>query len=140
MKTKTNARKFTFQFYYHQVFENESVDFTVDLSKRMNDFTALEYPKSEEKFIQSILKVAFKNKSKLNALIEKYLKNWSINRISKIDRTLLDLSISEMLFLEPPTPSKVVIDEYLNLAKEFGTADSVKFINGVLDNIYHHEL
>jgi N utilization substance protein B len=66
-------------------------------------------------------------------------KNWDLKRINVIDRNILRMSVAELLFC-PEVPFKVVIDEAVEIAKRFGTDDSGKFVNGILDSIYNKEI
>jgi N utilization substance protein B len=70
----------------------------------------------------------------LDALLEKHASNWKIGRMGFVDRNLLRMAIYELSHF-PETPSSVVIDEAIELAKQFGTAESPAFINGVLDAV-----
>jgi transcription antitermination protein NusB len=70
----------------------------------------------------------------LDAAIAEAASNWRIDRIAMVDRTILRLGTYELL-AEPDTPSAVVLDEAVELAKRFGEADSPAFVNGVLDAI-----
>ncbi|MGK5081736.1 transcription antitermination factor NusB [Bdellovibrionota bacterium FG-1] len=70
----------------------------------------------------------------LDALLEKHAANWKISRMSSIDRNLLRMATFELQNF-PDTPPSVVIDEAIELAKQFGSADSPSFVNGILDAI-----
>ena len=69
----------------------------------------------------------------LDAQIELTAENWSLSRMAPTDRNVLRLSAFELLFTE--TPSPVVIDEAVDLAKRFGTRESPQFVNGILDRL-----
>ena len=73
---------------------------------------------------------------KLNKIIVDSAPTWPIDKINKIDLAVLHLSIYELLYEE--TPPKVIIDEAVELAKEFGLESSGSFINGVLGTIYEN--
>jgi N utilization substance protein B len=73
---------------------------------------------------------------KLNKIIVDSAPTWPIDKINKIDLAVLHLSIYELLYEE--TPPKVIIDEAVELAKEFGSESSGSFINGVLGTIYEN--
>jgi N utilization substance protein B len=70
----------------------------------------------------------------LDALLEKHASNWKIARMASVDRCLLRMAAYELGHF-PDTPASVVIDEAIELAKQFGTAESPAFVNGVLDAI-----
>jgi N utilization substance protein B len=70
----------------------------------------------------------------LDALIVQHAHNWRLERLAVIDRLILRMAIWELQH-EPETPPAVVLDEAIELARTFGTDESVKFVNGVLDGI-----
>jgi N utilization substance protein B len=72
--------------------------------------------------------------SELDAAIAEAATHWRIDRIATVDRTILRLGAYE-LSAETETPSAVILDEAVELAKRFGEADSPSFVNGVLDAI-----
>ena len=76
----------------------------------------------------------FEKQAMLDGVIEKFLKGWTIDRISKIDLALLRLSIYEMINLED-VPLGVAVNEAVILAKEYGSDESPAFINGVLGGV-----
>ena len=71
----------------------------------------------------------------LDAMITSHADNWQLNRMAVIDRNILRLGAFELLHMDD-VPSKVCINEAIELAKRFGDADSGKFINGILDAIH----
>jgi N utilization substance protein B len=70
----------------------------------------------------------------LDPLLERHAANWRISRMSYVDRSLLRMAAYELAHL-PETPPAVVIDEAIELAKQFGTSDTPAFVNGILDAI-----
>lgn len=76
-----------------------------------------------------------KNKEKIDALISTSAPEWPLERINKIDLAVLRLAIFE-LTVQKTEPPKVIIDEAVELAKEFGSESSSSFINGVLGDIW----
>ncbi|NQU18106.1 MAG: transcription antitermination factor NusB [Candidatus Saganbacteria bacterium] len=83
-----------------------------------------------KEFAGSLAVETYKNRSDLDTQIKKYLKDWTLDRISGVDRSILRLSFYELGINE--TPSSVVINEAINLAQKYSGVESVKFINGVL--------
>src|SRR3972149_6750919 len=75
-----------------------------------------------------------KNRDKINAAIDMYAKSFTSARMSKIDLAILQLGVYELLF-DKKEPYRVVLDEAIELAKEFGSNNSQKFINGILGHI-----
>ncbi len=96
-------------------------------SNQLTDQEAIEY-------IKDVITGVEKNKIEIKALIESNLKsNWKIDRISKIDLSLLELAIYEIKYKE--VPFKVSINEVVELAKKYGEENSKTFVNGVLASI-----
>jgi N utilization substance protein B len=89
---------------------------------------------SVQTFTEDILNNIFEHKKEIDAQLEKYSDNWTLSRMTVIDRNLLRMAASELMYSKT-VPPKVVIDEALEIAKRFGTADSPHFINGILDRI-----
>lgn len=77
----------------------------------------------------------FKHQKEIDGLIEKFAPSWPIEQISPMDLAILRLSIWELAFKEKKEPYKVVVDEAVEIAKEYGTETSGSFINGVLGAI-----
>ena len=102
-------------------------------------FTPSLYNNSEEKdFLVDLLKKTALNDTKLKSFVEDKLTNWDKERVAVLDLIILKMAICEFLHF-PSIPVKVTINEYLELAKEYSTAKSSLFINGVL-NVVHKEL
>lgn len=76
-------------------------------------------------------------KEKIDKLIEDSAPQWPVDKLNKIDLAILRLAVYELT--QDDTPPKVVIDEAVELAKEFGSESSSSFINGVLGTIYKDE-
>ncbi len=70
----------------------------------------------------------------IDKIIDKYSRNWSISRMSKIDRNTLRISVYESVYLKDAPPA-VTINEAVELAKKFGDEGSSAFINGILDSV-----
>lgn len=71
--------------------------------------------------------------NELDAEIEKHSENWTVSRMSVVDRNILRIAAYELLYSD--VPYKVIIDEAVELAKKFGTDESGPFINGIIDRI-----
>ncbi|ACC98778.1 NusB anti-termination factor [Elusimicrobium minutum Pei191] len=86
-------------------------------------------------FCSGIIDGALEHQAELDKIISAYAKNWSLNRMSVVDRSILRMAAYEMLFSPENTPVAAVIDEAIELAKKFSTENSSRFINGLLDQI-----
>ena len=87
------------------------------------------------KFSTKIVNTCIEHQESIDDLIRVTAKNWALDRINPIDLCLLRIAICEINFLEPSTPKAVVINEILEISKEFSTQKAASFLNGVLDNI-----
>ncbi|MEO5908991.1 MAG: transcription antitermination factor NusB [Ginsengibacter sp.] len=90
------------------------------------------------KFAIDLLEAVIDKDSFCLELIKPKLKNWDSERIALLDMILIKMGVCELLFFET-IPTKVTINEYIDLAKEYSTEQSGHFVNGILDNI-HKEL
>tara|TARA_B100000315_G_C14546799_1_gene573651 strand:+ start:1357 stop:1782 length:426 start_codon:yes stop_codon:yes gene_type:complete len=97
-------------------------------------------PQKEEvvDFFSQLVEGTVSNISAINAFIEKHVKNWQIDRMAVIDRSILRIACFELIFIDD-IPPKVSINEAIELAKRFGDIDSPRFVNGILDKIYKTE-
>lgn len=86
-------------------------------------------------FARTLLTTAIEKKEYTAELIKPKLKNWDAERIALLDMILMRLGVCELLYFET-IPTKVTINEYIDLAKEYSTAQSGQFVNGILDNIH----
>jgi len=85
-------------------------------------------------FARELVAAASERTPEIDELIVAASKNWRIDRMSRVDRNILRLGACELLAFRD-VPVKVVINEAVELAKRFGTAESSAFVNGVLDRI-----
>ena len=89
---------------------------------------------SAQTFARELVAAASQHAAQVDALIGAASKNWRIDRMSRVDRNILRLGACELVAFRD-VPVKVVINEAVELAKRFGTAESSAFVNGVLDRI-----
>jgi len=85
-------------------------------------------------FSEELVRGVLQHKSELDALIKKFAPAFPVEQMAIVDRNILRLAIFEILFSDK-TPSKVTINEAIELAKEFGSDASPRLINGVLGSI-----
>lgn len=90
---------------------------------------------AEKKFAGALFDKTFVHREKLDAEIEPKLKNWKLSRIALLDRIIMRMALAEWHFF-PDIPETVSIDEAVELAKRFSTAESGHFVNGILDAIF----
>ncbi len=89
----------------------------------------------KNKFATDLLKTAIDKKTITEDIIKPKLNNWDPERIAMIDMILLRLGVCELLYFDT-IPTKVTINEYIDLGKEYSTEQSGHFVNGILDNIH----
>jgi len=75
-----------------------------------------------------------RHEAAIDALVERFSKNWKLSRMSCVDRNILRIAVFELL-CRPDIPAKVTINEAIEIGKKYGTEDSGSFINGILDSI-----
>ncbi len=92
----------------------------------------------KEQFAKELLQTVLEKSEHLQSLIIPKLKNWDPERIALLDMIMMKMGVAEFLYFET-IPPKVTINEYIDLAKDYSTAQSGQFVNGILDNI-HKEL
>ena len=85
-------------------------------------------------FAEALIAGVRANQPRIDALISDVAENWRLDRMAAIDRNILRLGAYEMLFC-PEVPTKVAINEALELAKRYSTAQSSRFVNGILDRL-----
>ncbi|HSQ88451.1 transcription antitermination factor NusB [Romboutsia sp.] len=88
----------------------------------------------DKEYMNKICNCLKLNSDKINELINKYAKNWTIERMPKVDLSILKLSICEILFVEE-IPNKVSINEAVEIAKIYCDDKTPKFINGILGSV-----
>ena len=109
-----------------------------DLEKRLADY-AKEFGarESDVSFMKTLLQTAIAKQKEIDEVIVSAAPEWPLEKIAAIDRNVLRLGLTELLFADrSQVPAKVAINEAIELAKTFGTASSGRFVNGVLGAVY----
>jgi N utilization substance protein B len=91
--------------------------------------------RDKAQFAKLLLQTVLEKESYLQELIIPRLKNWDPERIALLDMIMMNMGVAEFLYFET-IPPKVTINEYIDLAKDYSTAQSGQFVNGILDNIH----
>jgi N utilization substance protein B len=84
------------------------------------------------KFAESLFNKTVRHQEELDDVIEQHIKNWRMERLTSVDKLILRAAICEFLYF-PEIPTKVTINEAIEIAKKYSTPDSGKFVNGILD-------
>jgi len=91
-------------------------------------------PPKARAFAESLIQGVCAHRTQLDELIVKFAKNYQLTRLAAVDRNILRLAIFELLH-NPEVPPVVAINEAIELAKQFGSEDSGRFVNGLLDRV-----
>lgn len=95
---------------------------------------------SIKQFAKELIEGTINNLERIDAIIEKYSKNWDIKRIQYVDKSILRMSIYSLIYLKEKISKPIIINEAVEIAKIFGDKDSYKFVNGILDGIQEEDL
>lgn len=132
MKNRSELREIIMRVIYQvNILKNGNLEYDIDsLIKEQLEI--------KNEFVDDSVKGIIKNQEEINSLANKYMKNWTIDRLNQVDQAILSLGIYELKYTK--TPSIVSINEAIELSKKYSDTDVTKMINGILDNIYHSEI
>ena len=131
MKTRNEVREIALRIIYKiNIFDAAKLYYDVD------DLIKEEY-EVENEFVNSLINGVIEKKDELTSLVNKYMSDWTLDRLNKVDQALFLLSSYELKYLD--TPSIVSINEWVEISKKYSDEKVTKMLNGVLDNIYHSE-
>ena len=144
LNTRRETREFCLQFLYHfqlPIFNDSKKILATDSVELFDQITTFRetlnvtMPSQEQAWVSSLAKGLLTHIDTLEEIAQKHLKNWKLQRLSRIEHTLLLMAAYELKYT-PETPYKVVINEAIELAKKYSTKESGDFLNGVLDAIH----
>ena len=131
MKNRSELRDIIVKVLYQvYILDNTDVEYSVDTLIK-------EQLEVQNEFVDSSIHGIVLNQKEISKLANKYLKDWTIDRLSKVDKAILSLGIYELMYTD--TPSIVCINETIELAKNYSDYDVVRMINATMDAIYHNE-
>ena len=134
MRRRTKAREFALQILYQVEVSHEKMEDCLE------EFWGNIPPESDPQiddikaFTQDLVRRVLERLKEIDEEIEKCTEHWKINRMALVDRNILRLGTCELLHFED-IPSKVAINEAIELAKRYGDSESPKFVNGILDKV-----
>ncbi len=129
--TRTQAReKIMIILYQIDFYKKENISYDLEDVFKEN----LEI---DNKYVRDMVNGVLDNIDNIDNIINKYLENWSLNRLGKTDKAILRLGTYELLYFD--TPDVVVINEAVELAKRYSDDKVVKLINAILDKIRDNE-
>lgn len=132
MTRRSRAREVAFQVLYQDDLNprNNPADSDELISQRLR--------KDElAAFARELVAGVRRNREAIDVLLEQTAANWSLKRMAATDRNVLRLGAYELLHSD--TPDRVAIDEAVELARRFGSAQSSQFVNGILDKVMHNK-
>lgn len=132
MKNRNELREIIMRVLY-QVSILEETDLEYDINTLIKEQLEV-----ENEFVNECVTGVLDHKKDIITLANKYLKDWTIDRLNKVDQAILELGIYELMYTN--TPSIVSINEAIELSKKYSEEAVTKMINGVLDKIYHEEV
>ena len=132
MKTRSELREIIIKILY-EISIYEETDFDYDINSLIKEQLEI-----ENNYVHDCINGIIKNKNEIIELANKYLNDWTMDRLNKVDQAILLLGIYELMYTE--TPSIVSINEAIELSKKYSDEAVTKMINGVLDKIYHEEI
>ena len=129
---REDAFKLVFEMKISDISAEDALNYLYKTVEKSNEMWAQDFVSAaSRKYIEGVVKGIHEKEEEINAIIEGKLKDWTIQRISKVNLALLQLSIYEIKYMDD-IPYKVSANEAIKLAKEYGGNESGAFINGVL--------
>jgi len=129
MGTRRQARELAMQALFYMDMQNDA-----SLQMLESFCENFQPPKKVHPFFMALVNGVLENRREIDNLIERYSKNWKLNRMSGVDRNVMRIAVYELLCCED-IPPKVSINEAVDVGKKFGTEESGAFINGIMDSI-----
>ena len=131
-KTRSELREIACNVLYQMyILDNAKLDYDInDLIKEQMEI--------QNDFVYELVNGVITNQKEISSLANKYLVDWEIDRLSKVDKAILSVGIYELKYTE--TPSIVAINEAIELANKYSDPKVSKMINACLDKIYHEEI
>ena len=131
MRNRSELREIIMKVLY-QVYILKKVNLDYDIKELIKEQLEI-----ENDYVNTLVSGVIENQQEINTLANKYLKNWTMDRLNLVDQAILSIGIYELKYTK--TPSIVAINEAIELSKKYSDIEVTKMINGVLDSIYHSE-
>lgn len=123
----------TDDLHFAFVFLNKWLD-SLESAEQVNLPALYRDPVEDKKFVEDVFRKTIVHSEEFDKMIDRHTKNWELERIATLDILLMKMTVAEILYVSN-VPVKVSMNEYIDLAKEYSTPQSGRFINGVLDKI-----
>jgi len=132
MKNRSELREISMKVLY-QTYILSSSNLAFDTDKLIKEQLEI-----ENDFVRDIVQGVIINQKDISKIANKYLTDWDIDRLSKVDKAIISIAIYELLYTD--TPSIVSINESIELSKKYSDEKVTKMLNACLDKIYHVEV
>jgi N utilization substance protein B len=132
VKARSRARGWALQALYAWEARGAAEDSVIRVLENL--YEHLNVSSRNRLYAEALVRLVSRNLSQVDRILDQHLTNWSLNRLSVIDRNVLRLGVAEMLFMDD-VPPRVTIREMIGLAEKYGTSESPRFVNGVLDAV-----
>jgi N utilization substance protein B len=130
MHQRHKAREVTLQVLYELDVQ------PISIGEAIGRFWAnFEAPEEAREFSSLLIEGAWSHRAEIDQLISGSSENWTMARMSRVDKSILRMAVYELLFC-PDIPPKVTLNEAIDLGKMYGSENSGAFINGILDALY----
>lgn len=129
MGVRRDAREAAVQYLYQREVQADESDALLGEFFQLRGLSP-----SARRFCESLLQGWMAHRKEIDEAISCHARNYDFSRLSAVDRNILRIACQEILFCEDIPPA-VAINEAIEIAKKFSTAESGKFVNGILDNI-----
>lgn len=121
---RKKSREQAFVLVFERSFSHETVASIIDTAETSEEVHI-------EEFAEKLAQGVEDHEAEVDEVIKKYIRGWTMNRLSRVALALLRLAVYEIKY-EPDIPVSVSINEAVNLAKKYGGAEDAPFVNGVL--------
>jgi N utilization substance protein B len=132
VKNRSRARGWALQALY--AWEQRGAAAEMGMPVLQDLFASLRVSPANRPYAEVLVRLVGQNLVKIDATIVESLTNWRLERLAVVDRAILRLGTAEMMFVDD-VPPRMCIREMVQLAEKYGTADSPRFVNGVLDAV-----
>lgn len=104
---------------------------------QLTSFNWMDYavPEEERAYARLIIHAAFNHLAEIDEIIKDRLVNWEFERISPVSRAILRIAVTELRFMPEGAEPAVIIDEAILMAKQYDSAETTSFVNGLLDDV-----
>jgi transcription antitermination protein NusB len=132
VKTRSRARGWALQTLYAWESRGSAPDRLMLVLEELSG--TLRVSPRNRLYAEVLVRLVGSHLPRVDRVIQNHLTNWSLARLAAVDRNILRLGVTELLFVED-VPPRVTIREMMRLAEHYGTAESPRFVNGVLDAV-----